>query len=154
MVLKQCWEWLSRCMKNHLKRCTKNHVIFRHLYRFLPEESDRLNFHAGVNQVTLSLTHGNGYWDSWLVDIIHIADPNNGFSARHTDRWEALLTLCLCYVMKQVRHCWNRGIMAFTYPDMGHMFHEYILPIFRNGWMGCRDAFHAVFLLISVLCNG
>ena len=30
-------------------------MIFRHLYRFLPEESDRLNFHAGVNQVTLSL---------------------------------------------------------------------------------------------------
>ena len=58
---------------------------------------------------------------------------------------EALLTLCLAYyVMKWVRHCWNWGIMAFTYLDMGHAFHEYILRIFRNG---CRDAFHAVFCL-------
>ena len=37
----------------------KNHVILRHLYRFLPEESDILGCHAGVIQVTLSLTHGN-----------------------------------------------------------------------------------------------
>ena len=26
-------------------------------------------------------------------------------------------------------------------------FHEYILCIFRNGWMDCRDAFHAVLYL-------
>ena len=38
---------------------TKNHVILRHLYRFLPEESDKLGYHAGVIQVTLSLTHDN-----------------------------------------------------------------------------------------------
>ena len=31
--------------------------------------------------------------------------------------------------------------MAFTYQDMGGAFHEYI---FHNGWMECRDAFHAV----------
>ena len=62
-------------MKNHWKRCAKNHVIFRHLYRFLPEESDRLNFHAGVNQVTLSLTHDNGYIVDWWISIFHIADP-------------------------------------------------------------------------------
>ena len=31
--------------------------------------------------------------------------------------------------------------MAFTYRDMGRAFHEYI---FRNGWMDCRDTFHAV----------
>ena len=37
----------------------KNHVILRHLYRFLPEESDKLGCHAGVIQVTLSLTHDN-----------------------------------------------------------------------------------------------
>ena len=37
---------------------------------------------------------------------------------------KALLTLCLAYyVMKQVRHCWNWGVMAFTYRDMGHVFH-------------------------------
>jgi len=58
---------------------------------------------------------------------------------------EALLTLCFAYyVMKQVQHCWNRGIMAFTYRDMGHVFHEYIL---RNGWMDCRDTFYAVLYL-------
>ena len=37
----------------------KNHVTLRHLYRFLPEESDKLGCHAGVVQVTLSLTHDN-----------------------------------------------------------------------------------------------
>ena len=69
-------------------------------------------------------------------------------SVRDKQITEALLTLCLAYfVMKRVRHCWNRGIMAFTYWDMGRAFHEYILRIFRNGWMDCRDAFHAVFCL-------
>ena len=38
---------------------TKNHAILRHLYRFLPEGSDKLGCHAGVTQVTLSLTHDN-----------------------------------------------------------------------------------------------
>jgi len=61
---------------------------------------------------------------------------------------EAPLVLCLAYyVMKQVQHCWNWGVMAFTYRDMGHVFHEYILCIFCNGWMDCRDAFHAVLCL-------
>ena len=60
---------------------------------------------------------------------------------------EALLILRLAYyVMKWVRHCWNWGIMAFTYRDMGHTFHKYILRIFHNGWMDCRDAFHAILL--------
>ena len=38
---------------------TKNHVILRHLYRFLPEESGKLGCHAGVIQVILSLIHDN-----------------------------------------------------------------------------------------------
>ena len=38
---------------------TKNHVILRHLFCFLPEESDKRGCHAGVIQVTLSLTHDN-----------------------------------------------------------------------------------------------
>ena len=38
---------------------TKNHVILRHLYCFLPEGIDKLGCHAGVIQVTLSLTHNN-----------------------------------------------------------------------------------------------
>ena len=42
--------------------------------------------------------------------------------------------------------------MAFTYGDMGGAFHKYILhTVFRNGWMDCRDAFHAVLCLYS--CN-
>jgi len=54
---------------------------------------------------------------------------------------EALLVLWLAYyVMKRVQH-------SFTYRDMGRAFHEYSLRIFRNGWMGCRDAFHAVLCL-------
>ena len=56
--------------------------------------------------------------------------------------------------MRRVRHCWNWGIMAFTYRDMGHAFHEHFLCIFRYGWMDCRDAFHAVFCLLILLCNG
>ena len=61
---------------------------------------------------------------------------------------EVLLTLCLAYyVMKQVQHCWNRGIMAFMYRDMGCTFYEHILHIFRNGWMDCRDTFYAVLCL-------
>jgi len=34
--------------------------------------------------------------------------------------------------------------MAFTYRDMGRLFHDYIL---RNGWMDCIDAFHAALCL-------
>ena len=61
---------------------------------------------------------------------------------------EALLMLCLTYyVMKWVRHCRIWDAMAFTYQDMGRAFHEYILRIFRNGWMDCRDAFHAALCL-------
>ena len=31
--------------------------------------------------------------------------------------------------------------------DVGRAFHKYILRIFRNGWMDCRDAFHAALCL-------
>ena len=40
--------------------------------------------------------------------------------------------------------------MAFTYQDMGHVFHKYILRIFRYGLMDCRDAFHVVLAYIAV----
>jgi len=43
--------------------------------------------------------------------------------------------------------------MAFTYRDMGHVFHEHILRIFRNCWMDCRDIFLRCSLFI-LLCNG
>ena len=39
--------------------------------------------------------------------------------------------------------------MAFTYRDMRHAFHEYILRIFSNGWMDCRDAFHAALFMVA-----
>ena len=66
----------------------------------------------------------------------------------------ALFTLCLTYyVMKWVRHCWNWGVMAFTYRDMGHAFNEYILHIFRNGWMNCRDTFYAVLCLCCCITD-
>jgi len=76
-------------------------------------------------------------------------------SVRDIQIAEVLLTLYLAYcVMKWVRHCWNRGIMAFTYRDMGRTFHEYIYsPYFRNSWMDCRDTFLYCCLLI-LLCNG
>jgi len=66
-------------------------------------------------------------------------------SVRDIQIAEALFTLCLAYyVMKRVRHCWNRGIVVFMYRDMGRAFHKYILCIFRNGWMDCRYNFYAV----------
>ena len=37
--------------------------------------------------------------------------------------------------------------MAFTYRDIGHAFHDLILRIFCNGWIGYKDAFHAVLCL-------
>ena len=37
--------------------------------------------------------------------------------------------------------------MAFTYRDMGRVFHKYVLRIFHNSWMDCRDAFHAALCL-------
>jgi len=42
--------------------------------------------------------------------------------------------------------------MAFTYRDMGHVFHEYILRIFRNGWLdGLQRYFYAaLFAYIAV----
>ena len=41
--------------------------------------------------------------------------------------------------------------MAFTYQDTGCAFHEYILCIFCNGWMDCRDTFYAVLSLYCCL---
>ena len=35
----------------------------------------------------------------------------------------------------------------------GHAFHEYILRIFRNGWIYCRDAFHAVICLYCCITD-
>jgi len=64
---------------------------------------------------------------------------------------EPLLILCLAYyVIKTVQNCWNWGVMAFTYPDMGCTFHEYILRVFRYGWMDYRKALHGVFCYIAV----
>jgi len=65
---------------------------------------------------------------------------------------EALFILCLAYyVMKRVRHRWNWGIMTFTYWDMRHTFYEYILRIFRNGWMVQRCSLCCSLLIL--LCN-
>jgi len=67
---------------------------------------------------------------------------------------EALVVLCLAYyVVKWVRHCWNWGVMAFMYGDMGHTFHNYILRIFCNSWMDCRDASHAVLCFYCCITN-
>ena len=55
---------------------TKNHVILRHLYSFVPEESDKLGCHAGVIQVTLSLTHDNSQLVDWRISIFRVVDPS------------------------------------------------------------------------------
>ena len=61
---------------------------------------------------------------------------------------EALLILCLAYyVMRQIQHSCNLGVMAFTYRDIGCTFHEFIiLCISHNGWMNWRDAFLLILL--------
>jgi len=62
-------------------------------------------------------------------------------SVRDIQIAEAFLTLCLAYyVIKRVRHFWNRGAMAFKYWDMGCAFHEYRVCIFSifstmAGWI-------------------
>ena len=61
-----------------------------------------------------------------------------------------LLILCLAYyTMRWVQYFWNWGIMAFTYRDMGCVFHEYIVCIFCNSldMLSCCS-------LIILLCNG
>ena len=37
--------------------------------------------------------------------------------------------------------------MAFMYGSMGVRFTSIYFRIFRNGWVDCRDAFHAVVCL-------
>ena len=71
----------------------KNHVILRHLYRFLPEESDKLGCHAGVIQVTLSLTHDNSYVVDWRISIFRVADPSLVRTKVLKDNFTASLTL-------------------------------------------------------------
>ena len=71
----------------------KNHVILRHLYHYLLEESDKLGCHAGVIQVTLSLTHENSY--NWRISIFHIADPNNDMECFMADLPSMLSLTCL-----------------------------------------------------------
>jgi len=64
---------------------------------------------------------------------------------------EALLMLCLAYyVMKyKTSSTLLKCLRHFGFRGMGHAFHEHILRIFHsyNGWMDCRDAFHAVLCL-------
>jgi len=36
---------------------------------------------------------------------------------------------------------------------MLHAFHKYIHCIFRNGWMDCRDAFHAALCLYCCITD-
>jgi len=66
----QYFELITDCLNNvegeyrDIRRtlpnaAAKNHVISGHSYHFLPEGSDKLCCHAGVIQVTLSLTHDN-----------------------------------------------------------------------------------------------
>jgi len=43
--------------------------------------------------------------------------------------------------------------MAFTYRDIGRASHEYILRIFCNGWMDCRDTFHAALCLYCCITD-
>jgi len=46
---------------------------------------------------------------------------HNGFSVRHKYHWN---TSNSYNVMKSVRNCWNRGVMAFTHRDMGCTLHK------------------------------
>ena len=106
------------------------------------------------------LHHGATFVPLWSPILssqprkVTICGRNKMASVRDIKIDEALLILCLAYyIMKRARHCWNWGIMVFTYWDMGRAFHEHILHIFPNGWMDCRDAYSCCSLLIF-LCNG
>ena len=58
-------------------------------------------------------------------------------SVRDIKITEALFIQFLAYyVVKQVRNCWNWGVLVFMYQDMGGTFHKWqcILHVFHNGW--------------------
>ena len=58
---------------------------------------------------------------------------------------EKYMPSLLCYqTSSTLLKLWHYGFHVSRY---GHVFHKYILRIFRNGWMDCRDAFHAVLCL-------
>ena len=76
----------------------------------------------------------------------------NGFSTRHKDCWGASCAMpcLLCYETSSPLlklRCTEIEALWLQDRDMGARFHEYILRIFRNGWMDCRDTFHAVLCL-------
>ena len=80
-----------------------NHMILRHLYHFLPEESDKLGCHAGVIQVTLNLTHDNSWVVGCRILTFHVADPTVGFPASH--RLCQLTTFLSCMLTKSTLLC-------------------------------------------------
>ena len=100
------------------------------------------------------LNHGATFVPFWSL-ILSSQPRKVTIFGRHIMAWvqdikiaEVLLILCLAYyVTKWVQHCLNWGAMAFTYRGMRCTFHEYILRIFRNCWMDCKDTFHAVVCL-------
>ena len=92
---------------------------------------------------------------SLLLCKVAICGKNVMASVQGVKISEARLVLCLFYhVMKRVQHCWNWGVMAFTYQDMGHTFHEYILRIFCNGWLDGLQRYFSCCSLFILLCNG
>jgi len=102
-------------------------------------------------QLLQYLHHGATFLPLWSSILssqprkVTISGRHAMASVRDIKIAEAPLILCLAYfVMKRY---WNWGIMAFRYRDIGHTFHKYILRIFCNSWMDCRDAFYAVLCL-------
>jgi len=66
-------------------------------------------------------------------------------SVRDKDPWGTFHTMpCLLSYEKSLKLLKSRH---YGFHVMGREFHEYILRIFRNGWMDCRDVFHAVLCL-------
>ena len=74
-------------------------------------------------------------------------------SVRDMKITEAPLVLCLaCFVMKWVQHCWNWGVMAFKYWNMGRVswVHSPYFPLCLDGLQRCFSCCSSLVLL----CNG
>jgi len=91
-------------------------------------------------QLLQCLYHGATFVPLWFPILssqpckVIIYSRHATISVRDIKIAEALFIPCLAYyVMKRVRHCWNLGVMAFTYQNMGYAFHEHILHAFCNG---------------------
>ena len=99
--------------------------------------------HQGATFVSIFMSRTEAISCLLQIFTLHSWEEKNGRSKGY--RWDTSCAMpcLLCYVWVRIAE------IEIAYRDMGRSFYEYILRIFRNGWIDCRDIFHAVLCL----CN-